>query len=82
MPTGGRVIPAPVYFNDSEDYWATIESVSYTTQQELETAQIVFCCFYFKNFVDISGPPDSPLVGLLYELYVFSQYDLRTQRRE
>jgi hypothetical protein len=75
MPSGGRVIPAPVYFNDKEDYWATIESVSYTTQPTIEKAHIMFCCLYFVNFVDIEGPPDSPLFGLLYELYVFSQYD-------
>lgn len=75
MPTGGRVIPAPIYFNDREDYWATIESVSYTTQPDIEKAHIMFCCLYFVNFVDIEGPADSPLFGLLYELYVFSQYD-------
>lgn len=76
MPVGGRVIPAPIYFNDKEDYWATIESVSYTTQPEIEKAHIMFCSLYFVNFVDIEGPPDSPLFGLLYELYVFSQYDV------
>jgi hypothetical protein len=75
MPAGGRVIPAPIYFNDKEDYWATIETVSYSTQPEIEKAHIMFCCLYFVNFVDIQGPPDSPLFGLLYELYVFSQYD-------
>lgn len=75
MPSGGRVIPAPVYFNDKEDYWATIETVSYTTQPTIEKAHIMFCSLYFVNFVDIEGPPDSPLFGLLYELYVFSQYD-------
>lgn len=75
MPTGGRVIPAPIYFNDKEDYWATIETVSYATQPEIEKAHIMFCCLYFVNFVDIEGPPDSPLFGLLYELHVFSQYD-------
>jgi hypothetical protein len=76
MPSGGRVIPAPIFFNDKEDYWATIESVSYTTQFELETEHIFFCSFYFQDFVDIQGPPDSPLIGLRYELYVFAQYDL------
>lgn len=75
MPVGGRVIPAPIYFNDVEDYWATIETVSYTTQADIEKAHVFFCSLYFVNFVDIEGPPDSPLFGLLYELYVFSQYD-------
>lgn len=75
MPVGGRVIPAPIYFNDYEDYWATIEAVSYSSQAELDAAHIMFCSLYFVNFVDIEGPPDSPLFGLLYELYVFSQYD-------
>ncbi len=75
MPSGGRVIPAPVYFEDKEDYWATIETVSYTTQPEIEKAHIMFCSLYMVNFVDLGGPPDSPLFGLIYELYVFSQYD-------
>lgn len=75
MPSGGRVIPAPIYFNDKEDYWATIEEVSYTAQPEIEKAHIMFCSLYMVNFVDISGPPDSPVFGLLYELYLFSQYD-------
>ncbi len=75
LPTGARVIPAPVYFNDKEDYWATIESVSYTTQYQLETGHVLFCSFYFQDFTDISGPPDSPLIGLRYEIYVFAQYD-------
>lgn len=75
MPTGGRVIPAPIYFNDKEDYWATIETVSFTTQPEIEKAHVMFCSLYFVNFVDIEGPTDSPLFGMIYELYVFSQYD-------
>ena len=76
MPSGGRVVPAPIYFNDKEDYWATIESVSYVTQPDLEkTGHVMFCCFYFVNFVDLGGPKHSPLIGLLYELHLFSQYD-------
>lgn len=75
LPTGGRVIPAPIYFNDKEDYWATIEEVSYTTQPEIEQAQIIFCSLYFVNFIDLEGKPDSPLVGLLYELHLFCEYD-------
>ncbi len=75
MPSGGRVIPAPIYFNDKEDYWATIETVSYATQPDIEKAHIMFCCLYFVNFVDLAPPAHSPLVGALYELYLFSQYD-------
>lgn len=75
MPVGGRVIPAPIYFNDKEDYWATIENVSYTTQPGIEKAHIMFCCLYLVNFVDLDKPADSPLFGLIYELHVFSQYN-------
>lgn len=74
-PIGGRVIPAPIYFNDKEDYWATVESLSLTTQDEIEKEHVLFCCLYFVSFVDMEGPPDSPLFGMLYELYIFSQYD-------
>jgi hypothetical protein len=74
--TVGRIIPSPVYFQDAADYWATIESVSLTSQQVLEVTNIKFCSFYLKGFKDISGPADSPLVGLTYEIYVFSEYDL------
>lgn len=72
----GRIIPAPVYFNDREDYWATIESVSYETQYEIEKTNIRFCSFYLKGFEDIDGPAHSPLVGLTYEIYIFAEYDL------
>lgn len=72
----GRIIPAPVYFAGKEDYWATIESVSYDTQDEIDTNHIKFCAFYPKGFVDRDGPVDSPLVELTYEIYLFSQYDL------
>lgn len=75
LPAGGRVIPAPIYFNDKEDYWATVESVSYATQPDIEKAHIMFCSLYLSSFADIEGPPDSPLFGLTYELYLFSQYD-------
>lgn len=75
MPAGGRVIPAPVYFSDKEDYWATIESVSYTTQKDIEDAHVMYCAIYFLDFVDIEGPKHSPLFGIEYELDVFSQYD-------
>jgi hypothetical protein len=75
MPAGGRVVPSPIYFNDKEDYWATIESVSYETQSDLELGHILFCSFYLQDFRDISGTPHSSLVGLRYEIYVFAQYD-------
>lgn len=75
MPSQGRVIPAPIYFNDKEDYWATIETVSYTTQEELEKEHVMFCSIYFVNFVDLAPPKHAPLTGLIYELHVFSQYD-------
>lgn len=76
MPAGARVIPAPVFFNDKADYWATIETVSYETQLDIETEHICFVSFYFKNFINLGGPKDSPVIGLNYELYAFSQYDL------
>lgn len=76
MPVGGRVMPAPIYFADSQDYWATIETVSYTTQPALEKAEVIFCVLRFLNFVDLEPKPaHSPLFGILYELYVFEQYE-------
>lgn len=75
MPTGSRIIPAPIYFNDKEDYWKTNEAVSYNTQDDIEGAHIMFCCVYFVNFVDLEGPADSPLIGVLYEMHLFSQYE-------
>ena len=71
----GRIVPAPIYFVDIGDYWATIDSVSYETQFELEKTHIKFCSFYPKGFVDLEGPADSPLVSLTYEICMFSQYD-------
>lgn len=73
--TVGRIIPAPVYFADSGDYWATIESVALETQYDIEKTSIKFCSFYLKGFKD-DGTPDSPLVSLTYEVYVFAEYNL------
>lgn len=78
IPGIGRVVPAPIYFEGKEDYWATIESVSYETQQEIEKTSIKFVSFYPKGFTDDRTPPntpDSPLVTLTYEVYLFHQYD-------
>lgn len=72
----GRVIPAPVYFNDKEDYWATVGSVSYNTQPAIEGEAIKYTCFYLKNIVKLAGTDDSPLLGLVYEIEIFHQYEL------
>ena len=36
MPSGGLVIPSPVFFAGREDYWNTVGGVSYTTQPAVQ----------------------------------------------
>lgn len=74
----GRVIPAPIYFNDRADYWASFDETDYETQDNIETNGVVCCWLYLKRFIDDPlQPPDSPEVTLLYEFYLFTQYDLK-----
>lgn len=71
-----RICPAPIYFAGKEDYWATIDTISLTTQREIETTAIRFAWVYLKNFRDDPlSPQDSPFRTLVYEIGLFSEYN-------
>lgn len=73
-----RICPAPIYFTSKEDYWATIDSISLTTQQQLETTDIKFAWVFLKNFRDDpQSPQDSPIRTLIYEIGLFYEYNHR-----
>lgn len=74
--TESRVIPAPSYFVDPSEYWSSYDFVDLETQEELEAAQVSCCWVYLKRITDdLEQPADSPQITLVYELYIFSQYD-------
>ena len=70
----GYVIPATLYFNDIGEFWATLDPTA-DTADEIETKNIAACWFYPVRFSD-SDQTDSPLVQLVYELYLFRQFGL------
>lgn len=74
----GEVIPAPLYCNDASDFYATLDSAK-DSKDEIELTPIAACWFYPIGFSDdlTSSKPDSPLVLLDYELYLFRQYGLQ-----
>lgn len=77
IPEAGFVIPAPLYCNDSSDFFATLDNTK-DTKDEIELTDIAACWLYPIRFVDdlSSSKPDSPLVKLSYEIYLFRQYGL------
>ncbi len=74
----GYVIPAPLYFNDRADFWATADPQ--TTQKAIETGAIAACWIYPLLPTDADpereglGSDHSPLVNLTYEMYLFRSY--------
>ena len=70
----GYVIPAPVFFNDRADFWATVDPQ--TTREDVETTAIAGCWIYPLGVEDDSeqGSDHSPLVRLTYEFYLFRSY--------
>jgi hypothetical protein len=74
----GYIIPAPIYFVDNSDFWATVNGLVIDTQKEIELTNIAFCVISLLKFEDFpaEGCADEPLVRLTYNFYFFRQYDL------
>jgi hypothetical protein len=70
----GYVIPAPLYFADRADFFATVNPL--VTQKLIETTPVAFCCLSLLKFGDsrAEGCADEPLVRLTYNLYFFREY--------
>lgn len=74
----GFVIPAPIYFNDRPEFWATVDPQG--TQKAIETEPIAACWIYPLLPADADpvreglGSDHSPLVNLTYEMYLFRSY--------
>ena len=73
----GFVLPAPVYFADKNDFWATVEPKQ--TRQELETTPVKLCAIYPLLSEDLpeNGNNEPPIL-FSYEFYLFHE---RTARR-
>jgi hypothetical protein len=74
VTAAGFAIPAPMFFNDTADFWATVDPK--TTRKDIETTPIAACWLYPLQPVDdpIEGSDHSPLVHLTYEFYLFRSY--------
>lgn len=74
-----HVIPAPIYFTGREDFLATKFGDADTdpeTQYGIDIGEIEFACLYLRSFEDDpDSSPHSPLTTLVYELYLFCEYD-------
>lgn len=79
VETAGFVIPAPIFFVDKADFFATVQEL--LEQKQIETTPIAFCCISFLKFTDSpsEGCGDQPLVRILYNFYFFRQYDLERE---
>lgn len=75
----GYIIPAPVFFVDSADFFATVNAL--TTQKLIETTQIAFCSLSLRKFEDSlsEGCSDEPLIRLTYNAYFFREYDFERE---
>lgn len=75
VPGVGFVIPSPVSFVEKADFFATFDPK--LTQKEIETTNIQFCAISFLKFEDVpeEGCEDEPMIALIYNLHVFSEYD-------
>lgn len=69
----GFVIPAPLYFNDKADFWATLSEK--TTRADIEKSLVKFCAVYPLQFEDVQTVTvsDEPLINLTYEFYLFHE---------
>lgn len=76
--TGYRVIPAPIYFNGVQDYWATYEDAPATPESldEIDDIDVQCAWLYLKGYVDDpESPTDSPKMDLNYDIVLFQQSD-------
>jgi len=76
VPEAGAVIPAPVFFRDTADFWAQINSLAVNTQKAIETSNPAFCCISLLKRVDSTkeGCADNPFIRLTYNFYFFRGY--------
>lgn len=74
VPECGFVLPAPIFFNDKEDFHAQIRSIALNTRKAIETAEIAFCSISFLRFED--EDTEASDTNFSYEFYVFRQYGL------
>lgn len=75
VPTIGFVLPAPIYFADKSDFWATVAPLD--TRTELETTPAKFCAIYPLAFEDVpENRQDEPLIKFTYEFYLFHERTL------
>lgn len=72
----GYIIPAPIFFVDTADFWAQINSLAVNTQNTIDEANIAFCAISLKKRVDSAaeGCDGNPLVRLTYNLHFFRGY--------
>lgn len=78
----GSVIPARLFCNGIEEFWATLAGASINTKEEIETERVAAIWIYPAHFTDDttgSNKPDSPEVSLDYEYYLFGQYGLERE---
>lgn len=80
IPEAGSVNPSPLYLNDAAEFWATFDN-SKDTKDEIETNLVAACWVYPLSFTDdlSSSSPDSPLVFVDFEIYLFRQYGLQRE---
>lgn len=77
VPEAGYPIPAPIYFTDVADFWATVDATK-DTKSEIERTTIAATWIYpLIVSDDLSvGSPHSPLYRLTHEIYIFRGYRL------
>jgi hypothetical protein len=77
VAAAGYVLPAPLYFNSRAEFWATVDGVAVNTQKLIDRTIVKACWIYLLDFTDspVYGGEDEPMIELLYEFYLFHQYD-------
>jgi hypothetical protein len=70
----GYILPAPIYFNDKQDFQAQISGLALTTQKSIETAQVALTVISYLRFEDLpDGEEQGTEVELHYKFTVFRQ---------
>lgn len=77
----GYVLPAPLYFQDRADFWATVAAIALNTRDAIETSPVKFCSFSFLRYEDDikEGCEDEPLLTLLLNIYLFHERNLERE---
>lgn len=76
VPEVGFILPTPIFFVDSADFWAGVNSLAVNTKDSIDRANIAFCAISLLKRVDSAkeGCGDNPFVRLTYNFHFFRGY--------